>query len=143
MSGPDAQIVREQFEAVNERDFERAMELYSDDVVLIVPEIERAQNPGRYEGKQAVGEWFGDWFRTFAPGYHFDLEEFREPADGLVFLHATHEGRGRLSGAPVHGESFYLYRVAAGRITQVGFFPSREDALEAASLPEWSEAETH
>jgi hypothetical protein len=32
--------------------------------------------------------------------------------------------------------------VREGKIGQVGFFSGREEALAAASLPEWSEAET-
>ena len=142
MSEQDVRVVREQYEAVNERDFKHAMDLYSEDVVLIASPIEGIQNPGTYEGKEAVGEWFGDWFRTFAHGYRFVLQEFRDLGNGLVFLHAKHGGKGRMSGAEVHGENFYIYRVSAGRITRVGFFSTRDDALEAASLPEWSEAQT-
>jgi ketosteroid isomerase-like protein len=140
VSDQEIAVIREQYEATNRGDFESAMELYSDNVVLTV-QGEEIQNPGTYTGKEAVGEWFGDWFRTFAPGYHFDLEEFRDLGGGLVMLFATHGGKGRLSGAPVSTENAYLYRVRDGSISKVGFFPTREDALEAASLPEWSEAE--
>jgi ketosteroid isomerase-like protein len=135
-------VVRDQFAATNERNFERAMDLYADDVVLVVPEVEGVPNPGIYEGKEVVGEWFGDWFRTFAPGYHFELEDFQDLGDGLVMLYATHGGTGRLSGAEVHGENAYLYRVRGGRIVKVGFFATREEALDAAPLPEWSDPET-
>ena len=61
----------------------------------------------------------------------------------MVFVFATHGGRGRLSGAEVRGENAYLYRVRDGKVARVGFFATREEALEAASLPEWSEDETH
>ncbi len=44
---------------------------------------------------------------------------------------------------PVRSENSYLYRVRGGKVAEVGFFATREDALEAASLPEWSEGETH
>jgi ketosteroid isomerase-like protein len=138
----DIDVVREQYEATNRRDFQRVMELYADDVVLVVPHAEGVQNPGKYEGKEAVGEWFGDWFRTFEPGYSFDIQEARELGGGVIFLHAKHGGRGRLSGAEVHGETGYLYRVRGGKITQVGFFATREEALEAASSPEWSKSQT-
>jgi ketosteroid isomerase-like protein len=138
----EIQVILDQFEATNQRDFARAMDLYADDVVLIVPRVEGIQNPGTYEGKEAVGEWFGDWFRTFAPGYRFEIEEARELAGGVIFLFASHGGRGRLSGAEVHGETAYLYRVRNGRIAQVGFYTAREDALAAAALPEWSDAQT-
>jgi ketosteroid isomerase-like protein len=136
------EVIRDQYEAVNSRDFARAMDLYAEDVVLHVPRVEGIQNPGTYRGKDAVGEWFGDWFRTFARDYHFEIQEARELEGGLIFLFATHGGSGRLSGAKVHTENSYLYRVRDGRVVEVGFFATREDALQAASLPEWSEAET-
>ena len=135
-------MVRDQFEATNERDFERAMGLYADDVVLIAPRIEGIQNPGTYEGKEAVGEWFGDWFRTFDRDYRFEIIEARQLDQGAVFLFARHGGSGRLSGAEVHGENAYLYRVRGGKIIRVGFYGTRQEALEAASLPEWSHPET-
>ena len=47
----------------------------------------------------------------------------------------------KMSGVEVHGENFYLYRVCKGKISRVGFFASRDAALEAAELPEWSEDE--
>src|SRR4051794_26583464 len=117
------------------------MRYYADDVVLVVPGNGDVRS-GNFEGKQAVGEWFGDWFRAFAPGYRFEIEEIRDLRPGLVFLHASHGGRGRASGAEVRGENAYLYCVADRRITRVGFYATPEEALEAASLPEWSGAET-
>ena len=140
MSSADVSVVRDQFDAVNERDFARAMSHYAEDVVLVVPG--EGLQSGTYEGKEAVGEWFGDWFRTFAADYRFEIDEARLLEGGVVFLHAHHGGSGRLSGVEVHGENSYLYRVKAGKIIRVGFFSTREEALEAASLPEWSEGET-
>jgi ketosteroid isomerase-like protein len=133
--------VRDQFAATNARDFKRAMGMYAEHVTLTVS-ADTGPNPGVYEGKEAVGEWFGDWFRTFGADYHFDVDEARELEGGAVFLHANHGGTGRLSGVEVRGENFYLYRVRDGRIVRVGFFASREAALEAASLPEWSDPKT-
>jgi ketosteroid isomerase-like protein len=141
VSEADLDVIRDQYGAVNERDFERAMGHYADDVTLIVAD-ENQPNPGTYVGKQAVGEWFGDWFRTFAHGYHFDIQEIRELRDDLIFMFATHSGSGRLSGAEVHSQNAYLYRVRGGKIAEVGFFARPDEALEAASLPEWSESET-
>jgi ketosteroid isomerase-like protein len=142
VSDEATEVVLEQFAAVNERDFQRAMDLYADDVVLLVPASEAVTNPGLYEGKEAVGEWFGDWFRTFAADYRFEIREARKLDGDLIFLLAVHGGRGRLSGAQVQGENAYLYRVRGGKIVRVGFFATREEALDAASLPEWSQPET-
>jgi ketosteroid isomerase-like protein len=138
----DLDVIREQYAATNERDFERVMSYYTDDVVLHVPRLREVQKPGIYEGREAVGEWFGDWFRVFAHDYRFEIREIGELETGVIFVYATHGGTGRLSGAKVHGENFYLYRVRAGKISQVGFFQARADALDAASLPEWSGAQT-
>jgi ketosteroid isomerase-like protein len=133
-------VVREQFAATNNRDFETAMSYYADDVVLVVEE--GFLNTGTFEGKEAVGEWFGDWFRAFGADYHFEILETRDLGGGLVFLHASYGGSGRLSGVVVGDERFYLYRVRDGLVTRVQFFLTTEAALEASSLPEWSKPET-
>jgi ketosteroid isomerase-like protein len=140
MAGP-VDVVTEQFAATNARDFERAMEIYADEVVLTVSQG-WGITAGTYEGKEEVGEWFGDWFRQFADDYHFEISEARDLGGGVVFLIAEHGGSGRTSGVAVGRTSGYLYRVVDGKITRVQLFLTPEDALEAASLPEWSGAET-
>jgi ketosteroid isomerase-like protein len=142
MAETDVEVVRAQFAATNERDFPRAMSYYADDVVLVVGQG-WGITAGRFEGKTAVGEWFGDWFRQFADDYHFDIVEARDLGGGVVFLDAKHGGSGRASGVAIGSESGYLYRVVNGRITQVQLFKTPALALEAASsLPEWSHPET-
>jgi ketosteroid isomerase-like protein len=137
--GP-VEVIREQFAATNERDFERAMSYYADDVVLVVEE--GFLNTGTFEGKEAVGEWFGDWFRAFGSDYRFEILDLRDLGGGLLFLRATYGGSGRVSGAEVRDERAYLYRVRDGLITRVELFLTPEIAMEAASLPEWSAPET-
>jgi ketosteroid isomerase-like protein len=134
-------VVREQFEATNARDFARAMDFYADDVVLVIGEG-WGITAGRFEGKTAVGEWFGDWFRQFADDYRFEIIEARELGGGVVFLDAKHGGSGRASGVTIGSESGYLYRVVNGKITQVQLFSTPAEALEGASLPEWSDPQT-
>jgi ketosteroid isomerase-like protein len=136
----DVDVVLDQFAAVNERDFERAMDGYADDVVLVIEE--GFLNTGTFEGREAVGEWFGDWFRTFGRDYRFEIIEARELSEGLVFLFAAHSGTGRTSGAEVDDVTAYLYRVEDDRVSRLQLFQARETALEAASLPEWSEPGT-
>jgi ketosteroid isomerase-like protein len=132
-------VLREQFTATNERDFPRAMSYYADDVVLVVEE--GFLNTGTFEGKEAVGEWYGDWFRAFGTDYRFEIDEIRELQPGLVFMTARFGGSGRSSGAVVWDRRAYLYRVEDATITRIQLFNESEDALEAASLPEWSEGE--
>jgi ketosteroid isomerase-like protein len=141
VSQADVDVVLDQFAAVNERDFARAMSHYAEDVVLVV-DPGWGITSGSYEGKAAVGEWFGDWFRQFADDYHFQIKEARDLGGGGVYLAAGHGGTGRKSGAPIGAESGYLYLVRDGKIARAQLFTAPEAALEAASLPEWSKGET-
>jgi len=130
----DVQVVLDQFAAVNERDFERAMSLYAEDVELFVAPNAFLQG-GTFTGREAVGEWFGDWFRTFEPGYHFDIEEATDLGDSVLLM-ASHRGRGRTSGAEVRGQTAYLYRIRDGKIVRAELHSGREDALRASGRRE-------
>jgi ketosteroid isomerase-like protein len=133
-------VIKQQYEATNSRDFSRAMDYYADDVVLVVEE--GFLNTGTFEGKDAVGEWFGDWFRAFGSDYRFEMQEFRDLGGGVVYLFATYGGTGRASGVEVRDERAYLYHVDDGLITRVQLFLTRDRALEASVLPEWSGGQT-
>jgi ketosteroid isomerase-like protein len=130
MSEADVEVVRDQFEAVNERDFERAMDSYADDVVLVVHSSFGLET-GTFEGKEAVGKWFGQWFQIWAPDYRFEIDEASEIGDA-IFIHAKHGGTGRGSGAKVRDETSYLYWVRSGDVVRVELFGKRDEALEAA-----------
>jgi ketosteroid isomerase-like protein len=114
MSQQNVEVVRDQFEAVNERDFPRAMGHYAEDVVLVV-HPDAFLDAGTFEGRDAVGAWFGDWFSTFEQDYRFEFEELRDLGD-VVFLAASHRGRGRSSRAEL--------------------YPGPDEALRAAGLGE-------
>ena len=111
------EVIRDQYAAVNERDFERAMSHYADVVVLVVRG--RGISSGTYEGRDSVGEWFGDWFRTFDRDSHFAVTELEEREDGGVRLAAKFEGQGRASGAWVVGTVAWEYRLRDGKIVHV------------------------
>ena len=130
MPGADVDIVLDQFAATNERDFERAMTYYADDVVLFV-HPDAFLESGTFEGREAVGAWFGKWFATFEPGYHLDIEEAYELGEAVLLV-ASHSGRGRSSGVEVHGETGYVYRVRDGKIVSAELYPSGDAARAAA-----------
>ena len=131
MSKGDVDVVRDQFAAVNERDFPRAMSLYAEDVVLVVDP--GFLESGTYEGREAVGKWFGDWFRTFEPDYRFEIEETRDLGD-VVYLDASHGGRGRGSGIAVEGRMGYLYTVRDGKVARAELYRTPAEAREAAGI---------
>jgi ketosteroid isomerase-like protein len=137
MPRENVEVVRDQFAATNEGDFPRAMSLYADDVELVV-HPDAFLEDGTFRGREAVGRWFANWFTTFEPGYHFDIEEARDLGH-VVFLLASHRGRGRASGAEVRGQTGYLYTVRDGAVARVELYSSGAEALEAAAR----QAETH
>jgi ketosteroid isomerase-like protein len=134
MSKENVALLRDHFAATNERDFPRAMSHYAEDVELVV-DPEGFLESGTFKGREAVGQWFGNWFATFEPGYRFDIEETRDLGD-LVFLIASHHGRGRISGAKVHGQNGYLYGLRDAKIVRVELHANGAKALEAAGLRE-------
>jgi ketosteroid isomerase-like protein len=133
MSQENVEVVRDSIAAVNEGDYGRAMGHLADDVVL--------ENPagifaGPFRGREAVGEWFGDWFRMFDWNVHTDIREIAEIGDDGVLLVAATRGRGRGSGVDVGATFAWLYRLREGKITRMDGYLSRGDALEAAGLRE-------
>jgi ketosteroid isomerase-like protein len=127
MAEDDLDVVRDQYDAVNERDWRRAMGHYADDVRLIVgpPYI----NSGTFEGAEAIGEWFGDWMSQFGTDLRFEITELAELDDGRVLLVADVHARGRASGAPVVGQVIWAYRLSGGKITEVTSHETREQAV--------------
>jgi len=127
----DIEVVRDQFEAVNERDFARAMSHYADDVVLGVHG--GGITDGTFYGRDAVGAWFGDWFRTFDRDAHFDITELTRLDEGVVLAVAEHHASGRASGVVVHDTFIWLYDVREGKVAALDMYPSREAAVAAAA----------
>ena len=117
MALSNVEVIRDQYAATNERDFERAMSHYADDVVLVVHG--EGIRTGRFEGREAVGSWFGEWFSTFDRDARFEIREVRELEDEVVALVADHHARGRASGAEVHGRVTWLYWLHGGKIVRV------------------------
>jgi ketosteroid isomerase-like protein len=134
MSQENVQTVRDYFETVNGGDFARAMQYYADDVELVAPDAVFLE-AGTFTGKDAVGLWFGNWFRAFQRGYWLDLDEIRAVGDA-VFALVHHQGRGKTSGAEVRMSTAYLFSVGNGKIGKIELFPDRRSALEAVGLAE-------
>jgi ketosteroid isomerase-like protein len=116
MALSDIEVIRDQYVASNERDFERAMSHYADDVVLVVVD---GPTSGTFEGVKAVGAWFGDWFATFHPQSQFEVTELSKRDDDQVLLVADMHAIGRGSGIEIVGEVIWLYRLREGKIIRV------------------------
>jgi ketosteroid isomerase-like protein len=133
MSQENVEIIRDSTAAMNEGDFERALAHHTDHVVFEAPAGIRG---GTFRGREAVAEWFADWFCTFDWNVHFDIREIAEVGDDGVLMVFVHRGRGRGSGVDVEETFAYLYRLREGKVTRMDGYLSREQALEAAGLRE-------
>jgi ketosteroid isomerase-like protein len=127
----NTELVRGYFDAASRGDFAAAMAAYSPDVVLVVPDNVVAAKAGTVMGRDAVGEWFGDWFRSFARGYRFGIEELR-PVDERVVAVVRHSGTGRASGVPMDWSIAYVFTIRDAGIARLELFDSLEAALLAA-----------
>jgi ketosteroid isomerase-like protein len=132
MAGDSGSVVRAQFDATNRRDWAAAMDAYAEDVELVVGS-DFLLAAGTFHGREAVGQWFGDWFRTFSGGFKFDIVDLRDAGERAA-LWARHTARGSQSGVEVVGDFFYEYRVRAGKIVFVRFCGSWGEALETLAL---------
>jgi ketosteroid isomerase-like protein len=134
MSRENVEIVRKHFEDTNARRFDLAMQAYDPAVELVVSD-EVAAEPGIYHGSHAVGEWFGSWFRTFAPNYRLELVESIPFQDGVVVA-VDHHGIGRRSGVEVATRLHNAYWIRDKKIVRLALFRERSEALEAVGLSE-------
>jgi ketosteroid isomerase-like protein len=110
-------VIRDQYAAVNERDWERAMSHYAEDVELVVPGS--GLQSGTVTGKRAVGDWFGDWMATFDYDLHFEITELMELRDGSLLVLADHRARGRGSGVELEEPIAWRYWLRGGKIVKV------------------------
>lgn len=78
MSRENVELVVRHFEDTNAEDVAGAVGAFADDIVLrFHGDLATLAGEGE-DGKTAVVEWFLDWFRTFEPGYRFEVEEMRD-----------------------------------------------------------------
>ena len=86
---PDLEeLIRGSVEAVNERDYDRAMTIFASGVVWDTSPI----GLGAYEGREAVRAFFEDWIGTFEE-WEVELEEFCDLGNGVVFYVQVHRAR--------------------------------------------------
>ena len=116
MSQKNEDAVRRLIEAVNAGEWDTALALISEDVVLTLAGDARLAGEGAV-GKEAYVRWFADWFRTFERGYRFSIDELRAEGD-TVHAKLTHHARGRASGAEVTMPSTWVYELRDGRVVR-------------------------
>ena len=126
----DMEVIRDQYAAVNERDWARVMSHYAEDVELVIPGS--GIKAGTFRGREAVGEWYGDWMAIFARDLHFEIRELTRLRDGSLLVIADHRVRGKASGVELEEPVAWRYWMRDGKVARVGGFESFEDAERTA-----------
>jgi ketosteroid isomerase-like protein len=120
MSQENVQVVRDYFAATNAGDFPRVMSYYADDVEMLTAGDATLES-GAIKGREAVGQWFGDWFRSFRRGYNFEVQQVLDVGNTVLAV-ARHGGTGKASGVEVEATNAYVFRIEDGKIVFLGVF---------------------
>jgi ketosteroid isomerase-like protein len=128
MSQENVEIVRR---ALNARRSEFAELL---DPAVRLDLTERVFNPAVYEGYEGVMRWHAEVGEVWE-SYVSEPEEFID-CDQAVVVFTRERGRGRGSGVEVDRDAALLYRLRAGRVTEIRQYQDRDRALQDAGRAE-------
>ena len=136
MSQENLDVVRRAFDLL-ERDGPAAL----DEILLELchPDVE-VRSVGRLpdrastaRGRAAVKAWFTDLFATLET--RLEVEEYIDAGESVVVVFRQ-VSRGRASGAELTSRFAFVYVLRNGRLVYMEGYRTREEALEAAGLPE-------
>jgi ketosteroid isomerase-like protein len=89
---------------------------------------------GVYHGHEGLRQVFREWHEAWE-SHKADVEELIDAGDDRVISVGTARGRGKASGIEVElPHQAGLWTIRDGRVIRVVWFPTREEALEAAGL---------
>ena len=128
MSEGSLAVVRACLDAWQRGAFDEALSLYSEDAVW-------RQTYGvevrTYRGREGVARSMEEWVGAFVD-YWLEFEELIDVGDKVVLVWRE-GGKGRTSGVEVEDTGATVFTVEDGLITRAEFYPSRAEALEAAT----------
>jgi ketosteroid isomerase-like protein len=136
MSQENVEIVRRLYDASARRDTATVLSFYDSEV-----EVDNTHGPARalmgsrrvYRGHDGLRTMFREWYEAWEE-VEGSLEELIDAGERVISVQ-TYRGRGRASGAEVEWTDLAgVWTLRAGRIVRVAWFPTREEALEAAEL---------
>jgi ketosteroid isomerase-like protein len=135
MSQENVEIVRRLYAAAAQRDNEAVYALYDPEIVWDASRTERGGMTGPIvRGHASLRQWLRDWYGAWE-NIHDELEELIDAHPEVISV-MTQRGTGRGSGVEVADRLATIWTVSEGRITRATWFPTREEALEAAGLSE-------
>ena len=88
-----------------------------------------------YRGRAEVREWVAEALEVIEDA-QTEVEEIEDLGDDRLLVEIVRTGRGRGSGVPAELRDWWVIWFAEGLITRRQAFWTRDEALEAAGLPE-------
>ena len=131
MSEETVEIVRRVYEAAAQRDSETVLALYDPEVELDNTRLGIVGTVGVYHGHEGLRRFFSIWHEAWE-SVDYEVEELIDAGDDQVVAVVTRHGRGRSSGADVELHVVLLWTVRVGKVVRVVWFPTREEAMQAA-----------
>jgi ketosteroid isomerase-like protein len=133
MSAENVEVVRRVYEAAARRDGATVLDLYDPEVELDNTRLDVVGTAGGvHRGHDGLRRFFREWHEAWER-VEYDYDELIDAGGDQVVSVVTRRGRGRASGAEVELRVALLWTLREGKIARVVWFPSREEALEAAS----------
>jgi ketosteroid isomerase-like protein len=136
MSEENVEIVRRVFEAAARRDTDAVFSFYDPEIEWDASRTHRGVLTGRVaRGHEALLKWLREWYAAWET-VDDDLAELIETGKDGVISVMVQRGRGRASGIEVEDRLATIWTIREGKVVRAVWFPTREEALEAAELSE-------
>jgi ketosteroid isomerase-like protein len=127
----NAETLRRAFEALSSEGIDGVLQYCSHDLV-VYPFPEWMEAP-RYEGHNGFRELLTGWMEGFE-GFRPEVHEFKPLDDGRVVWLGWNTGVIKGAGTPIKQPVGGLHRFDEGLITEISYFMTWDEALEAAGL---------
>lgn len=133
MSQENVELIKLGFAAFERGDVESVREGSHDDIVIVQPpEVPDAKS---YEGHAGIANAFEDWPSQWED-FRMDLLEVIDVSETKVVAVTRQRGRGAHSGIEMDITVAYAQTLRDGKLARMEMYFSREQALEAAGVPE-------
>ncbi|HEV2924814.1 MAG TPA: nuclear transport factor 2 family protein [Solirubrobacteraceae bacterium] len=132
MSEENVEIIKRGYEALARGDMAAVFDGYDPDV----EHWDRADDPGATvrRGRDAVVTAFAELSESYSE-IQIEPKEFIDAGD-LVVVPVRVTVRGRTSGAVVEGDQVFVYRLRAGKVTEIREYRDTTEAFKAVGLAE-------
>jgi ketosteroid isomerase-like protein len=135
MSQENVEVIRRLYDAAARRDNEAVYALYHPEIVWDASRTQRGGITGRIvRGHSALRGWLREWYGAWE-NIHDELDEVIDAGPEVISV-MTQRGSGRGSGVEVADRIATVWAICDGRIIRATWFPTRDEAHQAAGLSE-------